>query len=106
MAVGGCQIRAIGGVWKNFPPIFAIASDVRRAAWGRSLSCRMMMFHAQALIYLNNLGRNMREESIVLLSVILNQYYFQLNKYYKPRKDIAMGSSILNKAAEIFLKCH
>ena len=102
MAVGGCQIRATGGVWKNLPPIFAIASDVRQAAWGRSLSFRMMMFRAQALIYLNNLGRNMREESIVLLSVILNQYYFQLNKYYKPRKDIAMGSSILNKAAEIF----
>jgi hypothetical protein len=20
MVVGGCQIRAIGGVWKNFPP--------------------------------------------------------------------------------------
>jgi len=46
----------------------------------------------------------MGEESIMLLSVIVNQYYFQLNKYYKPHKDIAMGSSIPNKAAEIFLK--
>jgi len=46
----------------------------------------------------------MREESIVLLSVIVNQYHFQLNKYYKPHKDIAMGSFIPSKAAKIFLK--
>ena len=60
---------------------------------------------AQPLIYLNNVDRNMRQESVMLLSVIVNQYYFHLNKYYKPHKDIAMGFFIPSKAAEIFLKC-
>jgi hypothetical protein len=49
----------------------------------------------------------MREETIMLLSVILNQYYFQLtNIYYKPYKGIAMRSSIPSTAAaEMLRKC-
>jgi len=42
----------------------------------------------------------MREESSMLLSVILNQYYFQLNKIITNH----MRSSIPSTAAELFLK--
>ena len=38
------------GCGRTSHPIFAIASDVRRAAWGRAFSCRMMMFRPGRLL--------------------------------------------------------
>ena len=54
MVVGGCQIRVIGGCGRTSHPIFAIASDVWRAVWGRALWCRMKLFRP------GSLSRNVR----------------------------------------------
>jgi len=49
----------------------------------------------------------MREERIMLLSVVRKQYYLQLNNnYYKSHNNIAIGSFTPSAAAEIFLKCY
>ena len=45
------------------------------------------------------------EQTLDLLRVILNGYYFQYNgKYFKPTKGIAMGTPISSIVTEIYLQ--
>jgi hypothetical protein len=45
MEVGGCQIRAIGGVWKNFPP--HLCNCFRCEASGVGASLKTQLFTSQ-----------------------------------------------------------
>jgi len=44
MVIGGCQIRAMGGVWKNFPPNLCNCVRCEASSVGRAFSCKMMRF--------------------------------------------------------------
>jgi hypothetical protein len=46
----------------------------------------------------------MQKQTLHMLETMLQQNYFQYNRFYKPTKEVAMGSSISELIAEIFLQ--
>ena len=50
-------------------------------------------------------GLEMNKQVMILLSIIMEQNYFQYNKQcYKPQKGIAMGSPLSGYLAEIYIQ--
>ena len=57
------------------------------------------------MLTLNRIDKNIIDEIMSILKMILNQNYFQYNdKFYKPNSGVAMGSPLSSIMAEIFLQ--
>jgi hypothetical protein len=72
-----------------------------------NIPIKEMLHITETILQNNNTEKELAQQIILLLNIILNRTYFQYhNNFHQPNKGVSIESPISSTIAEIFLQYH